>query len=94
VWKKILRKRRGKMTEETRKLLEAARAQTLWIIWVCKYDPFGRVMGALTLPQHYKHKSSAVRRAKQLYGGKPNYEWVVKPVHFVPVREKGENGEI
>lgn len=82
------------MTDEiSRKLLEAARAQTLWIVWVCKYDPFGRVMGATILPQHYKHKSSAVRRAKQLYGDNPNYEWVVKPVYFVLMGEKGENGE-
>lgn len=75
------------MTDEIRrKLLEASKAQTLWIVWVCKYNPFGRVMGATILPQHYKHKSSAVRRAKQLYGDNPNYEWVVKPVYIFPVR--------
>ena len=63
-----------------------------WIIWVCKYDPFGRVLGATVTPQRYMHKSSAVRRAKQLYGSNPNYEWVVKPV--ILCRMKGEDNEM
>ena len=60
-----------------------------WIVWVCQYDPFGRVMSTTVLPYHYKHKSSAVRRAKQLYGvDNPRYEWVVKPIYFFPVETK------
>lgn len=71
------------MANEIQKHYEENR---FWIIWVCQYDPFGRIIGATVLPTQYKHKSSAVRRAKQLYGvNNPRYEWVVKPVYFFQV---------
>lgn len=70
------------------KLREHYKDNLFWIVWVCQYDPFGRVIDTTVLPYHYKNKSSAVRRAKKLYGeNNPRYEWVVKPVYMFPEHE-------
>lgn len=75
-----------------KKLQEHYKDNLFWIVWICQYDPFGRVLWATVLPYHYKHKSSAVRRAKQMYGiNNPKYEWVVKPVYIFERGAKHES---
>lgn len=50
----------------------------IYVICTIFYDPFGRIMGYGFYNQQYEHKSSAVRRAKKLYGvNNPRVEWVV-----------------
>lgn len=50
----------------------------IYVICTIFYDPFGRIMGYGFYNQQYVHKSSAVRRAKQLYGvNNPRVEWFV-----------------
>ena len=47
-----------------------------WKIWF-EYYQNGEVVSAGVCVWHYAHKSSAVRRAKQLYGDNPNVKWYV-----------------
>lgn len=49
----------------------------IYVICTIFYDPFGRIMGFGFYNQQYEHKSSAVRRAKQLYGDNPRVEWFI-----------------
>ena len=49
----------------------------VYVICTIFYDPFGRIMGFGFYNQQYERKSSAVRRAKQLYGDNPRVEWFV-----------------
>ena len=48
-----------------------------WKIWMTYYDPDGHVVGRGVHPTLYNRKSSAVRRAKQLWGDNPACKWIV-----------------
>lgn len=62
-----------------------------WKIWFRIYEE-GKLTGCGASIREYKHKSSATRRAKQLYGGKPgthtnafiSIEWVVSQTNPWP----------
>lgn len=50
----------------------------IYVICTIFYDPFGRIMGYGFYNQQYEHRSTAVRRARQLYGeNNPRVEWTV-----------------
>ena len=50
----------------------------IYVICTIFYDPFGRIMGYGFYNRQYEHKSSAVRRAKKLYGvNNPRVEWFI-----------------
>ena len=58
-----------------------------WKIWF-EYYQNGEVVSAGVCIWHYAHKSSAVRRAKQLYGDNPNVKWYASQTNpFVNERE-------
>lgn len=48
-----------------------------WKIWFNVYDINRNFVGAGVNPQTYKHKSSAVRAAKRIYGTSQTHTWVV-----------------
>lgn len=50
---------------------------TSWKIWIVYYDMNGKVVGFGQYRFTYTHKSSAVRRAKQLWGDNPMVKWTV-----------------
>lgn len=51
---------------------------TTWKIWMLYYDLDGRIIGVGVHRFVYEHKSSAVRRARQLWGNNnPRVKWVV-----------------
>ena len=53
-----------------------------WKIWLVYYDLDGRIIGFGMHPCDYAHKSSAVRRARQLWGNNnPRVEWVVSKMN-------------
>lgn len=49
----------------------------VYMICTIFYDPFGRIIGFGFYNQQYEHRSSAIRRAKQLYGDNPLVEWFI-----------------
>ena len=49
----------------------------VYMICTIFYDPFGRIMGFGFYNQQYEHRSSAIRRAKKLYGDNPQVEWFI-----------------
>jgi hypothetical protein len=51
----------------------------MWKIVTTFYDHNFQPIGYETHNTYYKHKSSAVRRARQLWGLNPFVSWVVKP---------------
>lgn len=66
--------------------------QHYWVIFLCWYDSFGRLVGSGHYPRYYCHKSSAVRRAKSRFGiNNPRIEWVVKPVEINVKEVEDEN---
>ena len=50
---------------------------TTWKIWMLYYDFDGRLIGVGVHRFVYAHKSSAVRRAKQMWGDNPRVKWTV-----------------
>lgn len=48
-----------------------------WKIFFNVYDIRGNFVGAGIHPQTYKHKSSAVRAAKRVFGESKTHKWVV-----------------
>lgn len=48
-----------------------------WKIWMTYYDQDGNEIGFGVHPKEYTRKSSAVRRAKQLWGANPACKWTV-----------------
>lgn len=48
-----------------------------WKIWMTFYDIDGDITGYGVYATDYAHKSSAVRRAKQLWGDNPLVKWEV-----------------
>ena len=50
-----------------------------WKIWFNRFDANHNFIGSGVHPQTYKHKSSAVRAAKRIYGNATDfkYQWGV-----------------
>lgn len=48
-----------------------------WKIWMTYYDQDGNLVGRGVHTTIYKSKSTAVRRAIQLWGDNPMVKWVV-----------------
>ena len=61
-----------------------------WKIWMKYYNQDGKVIGYGVHPQEYTRKSSAVRRAKQLWGANPACKWIVSQTN--PWVEENPNG--
>lgn len=60
-----------------------------WKIWMTHYDPDGNIVGYGLHPQDYATKSSAVRRAKQLWGdNNPACKWEVSQTNPWEKEEK------
>lgn len=56
-----------------------------WKIWITYYDYEGHITGFGVHPICYKHKSSAVRKARQLFGDSKLVTWEVdktRPILF------------
>lgn len=52
----------------------------MWRIWIKHFDENGKQLGACVYPREYKHKSSAVSRARRIWGAQgenKRFEWVV-----------------
>ena len=48
-----------------------------WKIWLETFNNKGERVGAGVYVKEYEHKSSAIRRAKQLFDDNPNIKWTV-----------------
>jgi hypothetical protein len=48
-----------------------------WKIWFSVYDINQNFKGSGVCPQSYKHKSSAVRAAKRMFGESRTHRWAV-----------------
>lgn len=59
-----------------------------WRIWMTYYDQDGNVVGRGVHPTCYASKSTAVRRAHQLWGANPACKWVVSKTN--PWEENNE----
>ena len=52
----------------------------MWKIWITYYNSVGKAVGYGVHPNTYEHKSSAIRRARQLFdriGGDVRVTWTV-----------------
>lgn len=67
---------------------------TAWKIWLRYYDHKGEFIGMGVYPKNYAHKSSATRRAKQLWGKHGEnrlVEWAVAKTNpFIKEKENDQ----